>query len=441
MRLAEFAHTNKAAVLAEAPQINIPPSGADAVNAALANGIEGSLHAGPGLLVLSLAVSTGYAVSDHLRGKGSLNKIALRSCVPDVDDEKKQRISKPRRAVAAFAAATVAGTATAGLGFVFSLERAVRTGQERVLNRIVNDAGLKSGDLMVTQGGVDTPMDDSFVPKPVAAEVGGVGFDKILPKAVAVKTGEKMDGLLFSLPTIDSGVVVASGLTGLDKTDDDNRVRLNGVEVSIDGDNVDDDLAAMRRDIFLTSPNVASQIKHQTDDDGNYFGVIVQKEDGNSQEGVQRELDNEHGEGAYSVLTVEEFMQGTESFMLNNGTAVLMIAGLALAAAGAIPMASGLRRRVLENQGNIAVFKALGGTSQDAVRPHIQSAYAGLVASMPVAWGMATAAGVGANAINPGLGMSVTPRDAVTALVVVGGPAIARGAQAGFKIAKRAKVA
>lgn len=407
--------------------VTLSPNVADAVNAGMLHGLEAVQNASPGMAAAAAVVGMAAAWLDNRRTGGVVNKMAWRSATAPIREVR----GRPVRTAMAFAAITAGAAAPVGAAaFAFGLEHAVRTGQLGVVDKLTTDAGLDSDDLLVTQGGVNTPMDTSVVPTEVARDVKGSGFYVLLPN-VREKNGERMDGLLFTDPTLERGTVTATGLTGIDKGQ---TVDINGVPQQVDA-LLDTNVAAMRREVMITSNDVAQEIMNTTDEEGNYWGVVLPT-DLNDKDSVQSDLDQKYGEGAYSVMTVEEFKDGVEVFMANNGTAVLLLTAIIAAAGGTVNIASSVRKEVASKKKQIAVQKALGGSNYSAAAPEVQATAYKLVGALPLAALTAKVAETGANAANLGLGMNVSAKDMATALVIIGIPSVLMGSKAAGKIAK-----
>lgn len=407
---------------------SLSPNTADAVNAGLLTGLEAVQSASPGIVAASAAVAMGAAWADQRRTKGTVNRLAWRSFTEPLYTKGK---SVARKAVGAAALTVSAALPIGGVAFTFGLENAVRTGQLGVIDDITERAGMDEQDLLITQGGVDTPMDTSFVPKEVAQYTGGEGIYTLLPN-FRESNGERMDGLLFSLPSLPDGTVYATGLTGIKAGE---TVQINGIDQVID-ETLDRKTAAMRREILIVSNDVAEEIMHTSDDEGNYFGVLVPKEDEN-RESLQNRLDEQYGEGKYSVLTIEDFKEGTETFMANNGTAVLLLTSVIAAMAGTVAETAAVRQRILNKKKSIAISKAIGGSNYAAAAPEVQAIYYKLLASLPLAGITAKTLEAGANAANLGLGMNVGPKELLAALVVVGAPSLGFGARTARNIVRK----
>lgn len=407
--------------------LSLSPNVADAVNAGMLSGLETVQNASPMLAASAAAIAMGAAWFDHRVSRDTGNKIAWRSATSSIRNKR----GGPFRKAAAFVALTSAAALPIGAtAFTLGLESGVRTGQLGVIDELSRSAGIENDTLLVTQGGVDTPMDTSFVPQDVAEDVNGAGFYVLLPN-VSEKNGERMDGLLFTNPLLENGTVKVTGLTGLDA---DKEVLINGTPQVVD-ETLDRGVAAMRREVLITSNDVAEEIMHTTDEDGNYFGIVLPDELENK-ESIQDHLDEKYGDGAYSVMTMGEFKEGVETFMANNGTAVLLLASIIAAAGGTVAEVGMVKREIDRKKKSIATLKAVGGTNYSAAAPEVQSAAYKLVGAIPLALVTAKLAETGANAANLGLGMNVGPRELLSGFVVVGLPSLVAGSIAARKITK-----
>jgi len=405
------------------------PNVADAVNAGLLSGLESVQYASPGVVAASAAIAMGAAWLDRRHTGGIVNKLAWRSFTEPL--HKLDNRSIIRKAAGAVALTVSAALPVGGVAFTFGLENAVRTGQLGVIDEISDRVGLDSDDLLITQGGVNTPMDTSFVPAEIAQEFNGAGMHVLLPN-FKEQNGERMDGLLFSVPSLPEDTVYATGLTGIKPGQ---TVQINGTNQEIDK-TLDRKTAAMRREVMIVSDDTAEEIMHTSDEDANYFGVLIPKTEG-SHDIIQKRLDAEYGEGAYTVLTMEDFKEGTEEFMSNNGTAVLLLASVIAAMAGTVAETAAVRQKILNKKKVIATSKAIGGSNYTAAAPEIQAVYYKLMASLPLAGITAKTLEAGANATNLGLGMQVGPKELLAALVVVGAPSVGFGARSARNIVRK----
>jgi hypothetical protein len=406
---------------------SLSPNVADAVNAGMLQGLEAVQSGSPAIVAAGIVVGAAMAWRDRKRTHGMVNKMAWRSATSPLRSVR----GGPFRKAAAYAALTSAAALPIGAtAFTFGLENAVRTGQLGVVDELTQNIGLEDSTLLITQGGVDTPMDTSFVPKEVADQVGGAGFYVLLPN-VKEKNGERVDGLLFTNPLLESGTVSATGLTGIGENEE---VLINGSTQKVDKI-LDRDVAAMRREVLITSNDVAEDIMHINDESGNYFGIVLPNEQ-QDKDSVQNDLDQKYGENTYSVMTMQEFKDGVETFMSNNGTAVLLLASIIAAAGGTVAEVGMVKREIDRKKKTIATLKAQGGSNYTAAAPEIQSAAYKLVGAVPLAVLTAKIAETGANAANLGLGMNVGSRELLAGLVVVGLPSLGVGSLAARKITK-----
>lgn len=426
---------SRANILANAPTVT--PATADTINSLIVKGIDGVQALSPSVAAASVVAASVAMAYDRLTTKGILTKRAVRESFPTPKRAGRLRTAVSYIALTAAATAPTAAVA-GGAAFVLGTERSVRQGQLGAIDTMYEQAGIDDADILVTQGGVDTPMATSYVPKNVATEIikdktkdgaSGAGFYSFLPKVTNQSDrGQEMDGLVLSVPSLKPGTVIASGLTGLKKGD---TAVVNGKEHKVTED-PQRKLASMQRETLLVSNDVAEQITGYEDGEGNYFGVYIPHENAD-QEKLQRELDEQYGAGNYTAITAEEFREGVEKFMGKNGSPILLLAAIAMVAAGIVTESAAAYKKTTQNMKTLGIMQAIGGSKYQNGMPEVLGAYFRLLSAVPTSALVGVSVAMGANSINLGLSSTVGVKELIGALVVVGGPSMAAATVAARK--------
>jgi hypothetical protein len=414
----------KSSVIAN--NIAVVPSTADTINHAIVIGMDALQTAAPAVTAAGIIATATMIAHDVRKTNQVSHNMARREVFEKSTAQNKS--GKIRKAVGNTAFAMLAALPTSlfmgGTAFTLGTEHSVRADQLKVLDTAFQEAGITPDDLFVTQYGVDTPMDTSFVPKSVAADLHAPGFYVQLPTVTDTDTGQKMNGLMLSMPTLPPETVVTSGLVGSKENDS---INVNGERISVT--EVNRNLASMQRETLLVSNDIAEQIAGYESGDGAYFGLYIPHET-ISKESLQQELNRLYGEDRYTAITIEEFRNGTEDFMAKNASSLLMLVALAFTAAGISVGSASNYRQATKNRKTHGTQKAIGATNYQVAAPEILAATYRLAIALPGSALIGGAMSKGANAINLGLSSAIDTNGLLAALVVIGTPTIAASAVA-----------
>lgn len=410
---------------------------ANTINGAVVDIVSTLQTTSPAIVAASAAVAGYQILKDGSESRWAFTKMAVNSIVP-------YKVSVPRKVRKVVAVTGMTAVALGLTSFAFGAEDAFRTGQSELLVDVAGRAGVDTEDtIVVTQGGADTIMDDSAVPKEVVESVEGVGMIKSLPKVMGVEysddgtahrdgDGPEVDGILLTLPNLKPDTVTVTGLLGSKNGDD---ISVGGKVLEIDSV-LGKDKAPMRREVIITSEDVAGEILDPTNDNApdDYFAGIIPGGDKNE---IQEILDKKYGEGTFEAMTFEEFDEGTAEFMSNNATVILLLLAIATTAVGANYERSGVVDRIDRRKKEIGVLRAMGCDLEKAMKPEMFQTYMRLGAALPLAWLIANGFAEVANNLNPGLNMDIgLLDDFTTALALVATTSAAAGYASGKRLIK-----
>ncbi len=412
---------------------------ANRINDAVVEGSSILQNGSPAIVAAGLTVTAYKVAADYVGTNetgGLLMKSAFRSLFSSADPDKGRARQRDglKKALGAVAATSIALGLTS---FSFGAESSFRNGQADLLNTVAQEAGVDTDNtIVVTQGGTDTIMNTSRVPSSAVEAVGGVGFFVDLPQISNPKdTKETMNGILIGLPLPQDGSVEITGLTGVEKGEE---VSIGGEEFRVSGE-MGAEKAPMRREVAVVSTDVAKKVIGSVDShqDPDYYGALLPG-DKSDITAVQEKLDKQYGEGRFSVATFGDFTKNTSKFMSYNASMILSLFAMSMTAIGVMYESSGLLRRIRDNRKNIAVLKAIGGDTNQSLRPELYHSVMRLGMAAPLSYLIANSATLITNEIAPGLNMEISQKNFLASLALIGLSSIAlsyrRGKRAISKI-------